>query len=491
MLLFYMGKEKISVLILFSAGMVLRLHMAHLDPFLHDWDERYHALVARNMMHSPFVPMLKSSIPTSYDQYAWCCNTVWLHKQPLFLWQMAISMKIFGVSEFTIRYPSVIMGALMIPMVYRVAMQLTKKSSVAYAAALLMCCSNYQLELVSGYIGMDHNDVAFGFYMLASIWAYTEYCGQQAIKWVILTGLFAGCAILNKWLTGLLVFAPWIVNLLVGDKGTSRKKGIAHLLLALIVCCLVFAPWQIYILHRFPDFAKYEYSLNSKHIYEAVEGHSGSSWFYLALFPQYFGKGIWLLVITGFVLSLFAGAEKVRSALAVCFVGVFLFFSFVVQSKLMSYFFVVAPIGYIYISITLGKIRGLKRYGKEIFSGAVILCCFFALNLQKIAAWHNEDDFERQKRIYNTGVYKGLSAVLPKGTKIVMNVNNSEDAECMFYNKGINAFHYCFNEEDLNELAKTGCAVGVFKERPGYSLPEYVKSYPGTIIIDSELKETN
>ena len=99
---------------------LLRLYLSLKEPYLHDWDERFHALVARNMMDHPFKPMLKANPVIYQDPFAWCCNHIWLHKQPLFLWQMALSMKIFGVAEWAMRLPSILMGSLMVLFLYRI-----------------------------------------------------------------------------------------------------------------------------------------------------------------------------------------------------------------------------------------------------------------------------------------------------------------------------------------------------------------------------------
>lgn len=47
----------------------LRCYMATLDPFLHTWDEQFHALVARNMMDNPFVPTLRKGQLLPYDYW--------------------------------------------------------------------------------------------------------------------------------------------------------------------------------------------------------------------------------------------------------------------------------------------------------------------------------------------------------------------------------------------------------------------------------------
>jgi len=106
---FVKEKPRQALAILILTGFVLRVFIALLDPYLQDWDERFHALVAKNMMDNPFKPMLRAESIIPYNIEDWCCNHIWVHKQPLFLWFMALSMKIFGVSVlhllFFLRFP--------------------------------------------------------------------------------------------------------------------------------------------------------------------------------------------------------------------------------------------------------------------------------------------------------------------------------------------------------------------------------------------------
>src|SRR5690606_8637655 len=157
-------------------------------------------------------------ITDNYDQFVWCCNHIWLHKQPLFMWQMALNMKIFGVSEFSMRLPSVLMGTLLILLLYRITMLLTRDKAVALLSAGLLCFSNFHLQMISGIKGMDHNDVAHGFFVLSGIWAYAEYIKSGKWRWVVIIGLFSGAAVLNKWLTGLLVYLAWGISFVLRIK---------------------------------------------------------------------------------------------------------------------------------------------------------------------------------------------------------------------------------------------------------------------------------
>lgn len=492
-ILIFSKKQGYGILILFLAAFCIRLFMAHLDPFLYDWDEKYHALVARNMMTDPFSPMLKTEILIPYFKTNWCCNHIWLHKQPLFMWQMALSMKIFGVSEFAIRYPSVLMGALMVPLVFRICLLLTGNQLTSYGAALLMCCSHFQLQLTSGFEGMDHNDIAFGFYVLASIWAYAEYMNKRRLLWVILIGMFAGAAILNKWLTGLLVFTAWGVYILLNIRSKEHKREIIDLLISFCACLVVFLPWQLYIIHSFPEEAMHEYAYNAKHIADAVEGHTGHNEFYLNRFNRYFGDYIWVLVFAGFLFLVFDKRlhNRLNLSLAIYMCITYVFFSLVVQTKMIGYFFVAAPIGYIYMAISLAKISIIPKAGKILFVPVLLLSALHLLNLGEIRRQHDPDNIWRQNKIHNTEVYKQAYQYLPKDVDIVINLGTFSDVEFMFYNPGINAFHYCFTEVEMEQILKQGKKIAAFNNRHATRLNDCIKGYAGIHVIDIELKSTD
>lgn len=489
----YRNKQGHSVILLFAAAFCIRLFMAHLDPFLYDWDEKYHALVARNMMDNPFKPMLKTEVLVPYDKYAWCCNHIWLHKQPLFMWQMALSMKIFGVSEFAIRYPSVLMGALMVPILFRVCLLLTNNQVTSYGAALFMCCSHFQLQLTSGYEGMDHNDIAFGFYVLASIWAYAEYINKRRLVWVILIGVFAGAAILNKWLTGLLVFSTWGIYILLNIRNKEYKRETIDLLISFCVCLIVFVPWQLYIIHSFPLEAMHEYSYNARHISESLEGHTGHNEFYLNRFGKYFGDYTWALVIAGLLFTVFDKNlhRRMSFSLAGYICITYIFFSLVVKTKMIGYFFVVAPIGYIYMATFLAKISIIPKAGKILFVPVLLLSALHLLNLGEIHRQHDPGNIWRQHKIHNTEVYKKAYQYLPEDVDIVMNLGTFSDVEFMFYNPGINAIHYCFTEAEMEHILKRGKKIAAFNNRYATSLKDCIKGFEGIQIIDIELKPTD
>lgn len=161
-------------------------------------------------------------MPTLYDDPIvnmpydrWDKFHIWLHKQPLFLWQIALSFKLFGISEFSLRLPSVIFGCILVFASYRVGKILVNERT-GFLMSILIISSLYNIELIAGQRMLDHNDVSFMVYVSLSIWSLVEYYISKNKIWIYAIGLFSGCAILCKWLVGLLVYFGWIVLKLMG-----------------------------------------------------------------------------------------------------------------------------------------------------------------------------------------------------------------------------------------------------------------------------------
>jgi len=465
-------KYLFGLIVITLAGLLLRVLMAHIDPFLHDWDERYHALVAKNMIDNPFVPVLRKNAWLKTDPFSWTNGTLWIHKQPLFLWQMAVSMKIFGINEYAARYPSVLMGTAMIPMLYYISVFFVQNKPISLIAAALLCLSNFHLELISGIKGMDHNDVALGFYVLASVFAWIKYKQKAGWKWILLVGIFAGCAILNKWLIGLYVFLIWGIDIIINWKNEFKSRQIIHFLLALATCCLIFLPWQIYILEKFPVQARFEYEFNRRHITEALEGHTGSVWYYLGHFAQFFGEGVWLLVFPGLWLffRLPGSNRKLYIPLVGGMVFVFCFLSFVVKTKVASHFYFVAPFFYIFIAISICFILSKIRYR----SLKAVICILIGVLLWKPekTALYVLTNEGRKDKIAETASIKSLHEKL--GSRPVCIIGTKNYIELMFYNDNVSAFETIPGQNELDRLAKKGIPILAFSAD---NIPDYVKNY--------------
>lgn len=130
---FSRGNTALAITLLMICGFLLRIYTAS-DFYLHTWDERYHALVAKNMIQKPFKPMLYSNPVLAYDYTNWTGNHIWLHKQPLALWLMGLSMWIFGENEIALRIPSILFTTAGIWLTFHIGKNLLDKKT-GYIAA--------------------------------------------------------------------------------------------------------------------------------------------------------------------------------------------------------------------------------------------------------------------------------------------------------------------------------------------------------------------
>jgi 4-amino-4-deoxy-L-arabinose transferase len=480
-ILFFLKRNySISLLFLLFAGTILRFLAARLDPFLWTWDEQYHALVAKNLMGNPLKPVLITNPVLDYDMTAWKENHIWLHKQPWFLWQIALFFKIFGVSEFVPRWPTALMMALMIPVIYRIG-SLAANRNIAWLAAFLYTFSFYFIDLVSGIIPTDHNDAAFLFYVSLSIWSWMEYSLSHKKRWIFLIGFFAGVAILNKWLTGLLVYSGWIVIIFTNTKKSDWKKEIKNLAFSLGITLAVMLPWQIYILTHFPRESIFEYLYNSRHLLSAVEGHRGGVWYHLALLPeQYGGWFVYLLILPGLYFLLKEMRNPgIRLGLLVYLLFSYLFFT-LAATKMPMFCTIVSPLIFLALAAIICKILGWMdallpgRSGQIFCFFFICLVGIYSLDINRLDREHSERNPYWEKLRTNAGIDKVMAKKLPSKDYVVFNGGGHNAVMFMFYSGQVAYGHYP-NETEYLSLKKRRVKIATFVDR---SIPDFLKTDP-------------
>jgi len=509
------GKNRIALFFLFCTALSLFIFAALLDPYLNLWDERIHALVAKNSMDNLLKPeFFQHPYVTECNYLNWTSAHIWLHKQPLFIWQMALSMKLFGVNEFALRLPSVLMAAGSVLIGYRIG-KLLINEKVAYYTAISITFSWFLLNLVSGYEGIEHNDVCFFFYVSASLWSFIEYIqSNRKWKWVIWIGFFAGCAVLTKWLTGLLIFFTWGVYILSTYGFKIKQWKWTHILTAVVICSVIFVPWQIYILTHYYDAALFEYQYNSKHLFEQIEGQNTHFFFHFEKIPYlYLGhkqltpEGTTslrtLVIILNAVILIFGLSRlvffikkrNIRITILSTLLFIYLFFSFA-TTKMPAYTLIIGMIWFIslgmfidfimqYISLWLRK-KSIKMMIQTFF---LLLFSFYMLNFTRIRNQHTDDTIWRQDMITNKATFLRIKEQLPPNA-IVFNLrgsgiygHNGQYIEASFY---IDRDVYPLppKKETIQTLKSKGFIPVYISKHP---LPDYILNDPDAIFIDEEI----
>jgi len=291
--LYKRGRSGGAVFVIAMIAFGFRLYAAA-DPFLHPWDERYHSLVAKNMMSHPFRPTLYENPALPYDYTNWGRNHIWVHKPPLALWLMAGSMKLFGINEISVRLPSLLLSVFGVFLIYALGTRLFDRRT-GLLGAFFQAVNWMLINLAAGREATDHIDTALITFVELGIFLAVIYADKPRPAYLVLTGAAAGLGFLAKSFPALLVFAV-LAFLLIGRE--RPRVVAARVGLAFAAFLAVALPWEIYIRFAFPHEASWEARYNLiMHIMDPLEQHSGSIFYHFLHAPNIFGFGISFAVI--------------------------------------------------------------------------------------------------------------------------------------------------------------------------------------------------
>ncbi len=472
-ILFTFYNEKYDLVLLALGGLFLRIFMAILDPSLGIWDEQYHALVAKNLINTPFTPQLYKSSILNIHSLNWINTNVWLHKPPAFLWQIALSIKLFGASVFSVRLPSILMGTFLIKLIYDIGKKLTN-NKVGFFAAFLFSINHYILESAVGVYGTDHNDISLLFWVTLSVWAWLKHENSKETKWAVLVGACSGVAVLTKWYVGLFVFLPWGISLITESKGLTVHK-LKPYLLSFIISTLIWGSWKLYIAHSFPVEYAIETSLMKAHFFEAIEDHGGGWLFHLKNLVTIYRIPFALIIL---LTSVGALSVKQKPAILGSIAFVYILFS-VAATKMTSFTIMVLP--FILILIGSGIYTFLSFTFFKKIKPIFLLISFVAIgyvnfDLNKIAENHVEDKNDIiEKRVLRSEFvkqYKQWNDVLFNIEKTVfIGCPNYEAVNIMFMTNCEAAYEFYPSERDILNIQQKGYNIVNVN---AFNAPEYI-----------------
>lgn len=286
------GRLQAAALLLVLIALLLR-GFAAADPHLHEWDEKFHAVVAKNLLRHPLRPTLYDDPVLPHDHRDWFASGVWLHKPPLALWTMAASLRVFGAHELAVRLPSVVLGSLAVLLTVRLGTMLYS-APVGLLAGFLHAINGFLIELAAGRRATDHVDALFITLVEAGAVVTLGGLGATAKPGpgrAALVGLLVGLAVLAKWLAAGVVLAVWAV---VAVSRGGRRTALGLVALASGVAALVAAPWFIHTARAFPAEYAWERAYDLRHFVETLEGHRGGPAFHLLQMPFLFGEIVYL-----------------------------------------------------------------------------------------------------------------------------------------------------------------------------------------------------
>ncbi|GAB4248140.1 MAG: hypothetical protein Kow0079_00080 [Vicingaceae bacterium] len=480
---FFFQKEKLSLKLLLLSAVFIGLFSITLDPFLNEWDEQFHALVAKNLINNPVKPILLNDSLVDIPFRNWENNTIWLHKQPFFLWLMALSIKIFGINSFAVRFPSLCFFVIDVLVIYKLAKALEfKNNHVAFLAALIFSHAYFFIELMNGFYATDHNDFIFFSLVTLSIYYFILNTKAKSFKNIFFIGLFTGFALLTKWLPGFLVFLIWMLYALFNKRLKIEFKNMAF---SLIISLLVFLPWQIYTYINFTDEFINSYLHASNHFFIPLDGHDGDWLFHVNhLKTIYLNNDLIFYLVVFSLLILPKSIYKWPIIGTVIFV--YLFFS-ISQTKMIGFTTIVSP--FIFISLANFFSRLVKMINFKTTILYVLVCItisVFFMDLNHIENNHTfkkpNENYNRKGKLIEYYFTKQLQENINHKKIILLNMPHFSHIQTRFLTNII-AYNFIPDASVLIKLKKLGYRLIIIKQKEDLKIKDcIVVNWPSEVI---------
>ncbi|MBS1942979.1 MAG: glycosyltransferase family 39 protein [Bacteroidetes bacterium] len=431
-------KDNWALGLLLLAAFCMRLMVAQLDPFLNSWDESIHAVVAKNLAGHPFTPMLYTDTAMKLGIESWDRTHVWLHKQPFFLWIMALSIKAFGNTIFALRLPSVVFTTALVYFTHGIGRAMHGRD-VAIISAVLITWSYWFMMLIIGAVTLDHNDAIFISLVGASLWAWIRWRDSMTLWKAGAIGLLMGCAVLTKWLPGFLLMGGWAIVALMRKPGRARE--LRWMATSFLTGLAIAIPWQISAWMRFPEVMAHEMNLNALHFTTVIERHGGNPDYYLySISDQFHVIPNWIMfgaLILGIAMT------KNRELRVMAWVSVLLTYGFysAASTKMSAFPMVVIPFFFIGLAHLIKWIaQPLVSHKARIalMTGLTVVAAGAMVDLERIQKWHTEqarkDPFIwslRGSNLHNLEVIDQLAHFMAPGQNTGVVIYNVPFPACM------------------------------------------------------------
>ena len=204
----------------------------------------------------------------------------------------AVSMLVFGETNFAVRFMSVVATAFSAAAIYLLVARYQSSKTALLAAFIFLTCAE-----VLGVGTFSVLDSMLSGFVTLSICCFFEgigAAGKRRIGWLVLSGVFAGGAFLIK---GFIAFAVPVV--VIGPYLAWRREWKTLLTMTwipLAVAALVSLPWSLAIASKEPDFWRYFFWEEHIRRYFSPGGgqHKFPIWFFVPVFL--FGTIPWSLI---------------------------------------------------------------------------------------------------------------------------------------------------------------------------------------------------
>ena len=199
-------------------------------------------------------------------------NAITVDKTPLSLWPMALSIRVFGLSSWSVLVPQALAGVAAVGLLYETVRRATGSTGAALLSGAVLATTPVAVLMFR----FDNPDALLTLLLVGSAYATLRAVDTvgHPVRWLALAGALVGLAFLTKMLQAFLVVpALGLVYLLFAH--TSLPRRIGHLAVAL-GALVASAGWWVAIVSLWPASSRpYIGGSQDNSILELTLGYNG------------------------------------------------------------------------------------------------------------------------------------------------------------------------------------------------------------------------
>ncbi|RDI42363.1 glycosyltransferase family 39 protein [Nocardia mexicana] len=196
-------------------------------------------------------------------------NSITVDKTPASLWPMGLSVRLFGLSSWSLLMPQVLMGVATVALLWA-----TVRRNFGAAAGLVAGLVLAVTPVAALMFRFDNPDALLVLMMVAAAWAMTRAVEDGRWRWLVLCGLFIGFGFLAKQLQVLLVVPALALMYLIAGPPRLGKRIVQ--LFAAGAGVVVGAGWWVLVAQLWPsDSRPYFGGSHNNSILELTLGYNG------------------------------------------------------------------------------------------------------------------------------------------------------------------------------------------------------------------------
>ncbi|MFT4286685.1 glycosyltransferase family 39 protein, partial [Nocardioides sp.] len=198
-------------------------------------------------------------------------NAITVDKPPASLWLMGLSVRLFGLSSWSILVPQALLGVGTVWLVY-LTVRRTSTEAAALAAGLLTALTPSAVLMFR----FNNPDALLLFVLVAAGYCLTRALEKASGRWLVLAGVLVGLGFLTKMLQAFLVLPAFVLVYLLAAP-TSFWRRTRQLLYA-CVAMLVAAGWWVALVELVPEsWRPYIDGSRDNSVLDLIWGYNGLS----------------------------------------------------------------------------------------------------------------------------------------------------------------------------------------------------------------------